>query len=70
MIRVSGSVAQSTVYTELLGDSGHTHSKDIEFRITDISGDRYLQFKNVTHSTNRVVNVYDACVTLGDVTFA
>ena len=70
MYRVSGSVAQNTCYTQELGDSGHTHSKDIEFRITEISGVKHLQFKNVSFTTNRIVNVYDVCVALGDVTFA
>ena len=70
MYRVSGSVAQSTCIKFELGDSGHAHSKDVEFRITDVSGVRTLQVKAITHTTLKVINVYDVCVALGDVSFA
>jgi hypothetical protein len=70
MYRVSGSVAQNTCLKFELGDAGHAHSKDVEFRITDISGVRTLQVKAISHTTQKVINVYDVCVALGDVTFA
>jgi hypothetical protein len=70
MYRVSGSVHQSTCLKFELGDSGHSHSKDVEFRITDVSGVRTLQVKAISHTTLKTINVYDVCVALGDVTFA
>lgn len=70
MYRVSGSVAQNTCLKFELGDSGHAHSKDVEFRITDVSGVRTLQVKAIAHTTQKVINVFDVCVALGDVTFA
>jgi hypothetical protein len=51
---VSGSPVYGTCYAHMVGDSGHAHSKDIQFRVN--SG--YLQFKNVSYSTGRNVVVY------------
>jgi hypothetical protein len=51
---VSGSQSWGTCYAHMVGDSGHTHSKDIQFRVN--SG--YLQFKNISYTTGRSVTVH------------
>ena len=55
MWRVSGSTLSGTCYFTILGDSGHAHSKDAEFRLS--SG--VLQYKNISYTTNRVLYVFD-----------
>ena len=65
MWRVSGSVIQQTCYYTLLGDSNHTHSKDVEFRISSSA----LQYKNINYSTGRVLYVFDVVQSTGTFTY-
>ena len=65
MWRVSGSVPQQTCYYTLLGDSGHTHSKDVEFRISSSA----LQFKNVVYTTGRYLYAFDVVQSSGTFTY-
>ena len=65
MWRVSGSVIQQTCYYTLLGDSGHPHSKDAEFRISSSA----LQYKNINYSTGRSLYVFDVVQSSGTFTY-
>ena len=65
MWRVSGSVNQQTCYYTLLGDSGHTHSKDVEFRMSSSA----LQFKNVNYTTGRYLYAFDVVQSNGTFTY-
>ena len=65
MWRVSGSRVQDTCYFTELGDSGHTHSKDVTFRITT-SGE--LQYKAIVHTTGRILEVFDVVASSGSYT--
>ena len=69
MIHVGGSTAWNSVYhnNTALGDSGHGHSKDVEFRVIN---NNKLQFKNVSHTTTRQLQVFQMMISTGYVTWA
>jgi len=66
MWRVSGSVLLDTCYFTILGDSGHVHSKDAEFQLT--SGGE-LQYKNIAHTSARVLYVFDVVQSRGSFSY-
>ena len=65
MWRVSGSSPQGTCYYTMLGDSGHAHSKDVEFRISSNA----LQYKNINYTTGRYLFVFDVVQSTGTFTY-
>jgi len=69
MIHVGGSTAWNSVYhnNTALGDSGHGHSKDITFRVIN---NNKLQFKNVSYTTTRTVQVFQMMISTGYVTWS
>ena len=67
MWRVSGSTVSAGVgncYFTILGDSGHGHAKDAEFRISS----NVLQYKNVLYTSARALVVYDVIQNAGSFT--
>ena len=70
--RVSGSAHWNNCYftADFAGDSSHSHSSDIEFRVLDDSGTKRLQFKAVSYTTTRVLSVISIWVASGYVTWA
>ena len=65
MWRVSGSVNQQTCYYTMLGDSGHPHSKDAEFRMSGTT----LQYKNINYTTARYLDLFDVVQSSGSFTY-
>ena len=65
MWRVSGSAPRGTCYYTMLGDSGHPHSKDVEFRISSSA----LQYKNINYTTGRPLWVFDVVQSTGTFTY-
>ena len=52
--QVSGTGAHDTCIATMLGDSGHSHSKDAEFRVSG----NYIQQKNISYTTSRQIRVH------------
>ena len=70
--RVSGSAQWNSVYytADFAGDSSHSHSSDIMFRILNDSGTKRLQFKASQYTTTRTVSIISVWVASGYVTWS
>lgn len=70
--RVGGSAQWNSCYSTntFAGDSGHSHSKDITFRVLNDGGTKRLQFKAIQYTTTRTLSAISVWVASGYVTWA
>ena len=70
--RVGGSAQWNHCYSTntFAGDSSHSHSKDITFRVLNDSGTKRLQFKAIQYATTRTLSAISVWVASGYVTWS